>query len=248
MFGNTRRETVSYACNPKKAYRLPGHPVTTRVREDHLLSGLTRFLADNVFGPYRHGLLDASHTAVAREAKEEHAGKIKVLQKAITDTSTKSSRLIRTLEITDDLDPGFIRDINQRRAELHALRDDLEGQLAAAHQQGEDIHDPTLIDHLPVAEVDLEDMPDEVSRRLFEALRLEIRYDPAARTARCSVTLIGETIDAVSRITQETTARRSSRNAIRHGDKLSDGSDGLCGAPRRIRTFAPGSGGRCSIP
>jgi hypothetical protein len=96
MFGNTRRETVSYACNPKKAYRLPGHPVTTRVREDHLLSGLTRFLVDNIFGPYRHGLLDASHTAVAREAKEERAGKVKVLQKAITDTSTKSSRLIRT--------------------------------------------------------------------------------------------------------------------------------------------------------
>jgi site-specific DNA recombinase len=91
-----------------------------------------------VFGPYRHGLLDASHTAVAREAKEEHAGKIKALQKAIADAGTKSSRLIRTLEITDDLDPDFIRDINQRRAELHALRDDLEGQLAAAQQQGQD--------------------------------------------------------------------------------------------------------------
>ena len=248
MFGNTRRETVSYICNPKKAYRPPGHPVTTRVREDHLLSGLTRFLADNVFGPYRHGLLDASQTAAAREAREEHAGKVKALQKAITDTSTKNSRLIRTLEVTDDLDPDFIRDINQRRAELRALREDLEGQLAAAQQQGEDIHDPTLLDHLPVTEIDLEDMPDEASRRLFEALRLEIRYDPAARTVRCSVTLIGETIDAVSRITQEATTCRSDRPTIRYGTKMPDGSDGLCSAPRRIRTFATGSGGQCSIP
>ena len=131
---------------------------------------------------------------------------------------------------------------------LHALHDDLEGQLAAAQQQGEDIRDPTLLDHLPVAEVDLEGMPDEVSRRLFEALRLEIRYDPAARTVRCSVTLIGETIDAVSRITQEAMTYRSDRPTIRYGTKMSDGSDGLCSAPRRIRTFAPGSGGQCSIP
>jgi site-specific DNA recombinase len=244
MFGNTRRETISYICNPKKAYLPPGHPVTLRVREDHLLSGLARFLADDVFGPYRHSLLDASHTAVAREAKEEYAGKIKALQKAITDASTKSSRLIRTLEITDDLDPDFIRDINQRRAELHALRDELEGQLAAAQQQGQDIHDPALLDQLPVTDVDLEDMPDEVSRRLFEALRLEIRYDPAARVARCSITLIGETIDAVSRITEETAVRGPNRDAIRNTHKTTDMSDGLCGAPSKIRTCAPGSGGR----
>jgi site-specific DNA recombinase len=248
MFGNTRRETASYACAPKKAWRPPGHPVILRVREDHLLSGLTQFLASDVFGPYRHGLLDASHAALAQAAHEEHADKIKALQKAITDTSTKGSRLIRTLEIADDLDPDFIRDINQRRAELRALHDDLEGQLAAAQQQGQGIHNPALLDHLPVTEVDLEGMPDDVSRRFFEALRLEIRYDPAARTARCSITLAGDTIDAVTRIAQEATARGSSRCATRPAGMVPGMGDGLCSAPSRIRTYAPGSGGRCSIP
>jgi hypothetical protein len=152
------------------------------------------------------------------------------------------------LEIADDLDPDFIRDINQRRAELRALHDDLEGQLAAAQQQGQGICNPALLDHLPVAEVDLEGMPDDVSRRFFEALRLEIRYDPAARTARCSITLAGDTIDAVSRIAQEATARGPSRCATRPAGMVPGRGDGLCSAPSRIRTYAPGSGGRCSIP
>jgi hypothetical protein len=206
--------------------------------------GLTRFLASDVFGPYRHGLLDASRAALAQAAHDEHAEKIKALQKAISDANTKGSRLIRTLEVADDLDPDFIRDINRRRAELRVLRDDLEGQLAAAQQQGQSIHNPALLDHLPVTDIDLEGMPDDVSRRLFEALRLEIRCDPAARTARCSITLTGETIDAVSRITEEATARGSSRCDMRPAGRASDTRDGLCGAPRRIRTFAPGSGGQ----
>jgi hypothetical protein len=41
------------------------------------------------------------------------------------------------------------------------------------------------------------------SRRLFEALRLEIHYDYSARSATCRVTLLGDTIEAVSRTTQE---------------------------------------------
>ena len=46
-------------------------------------------------------------------------------------------------------------------------------------------------------------MPDELSRKLFEALRLEIRYDPDARRATCRVTLVGDTIDTVARTATE---------------------------------------------
>ena len=66
---------------PQEGIPAPGHPVILRVREDHLLSGLTRFLASDVFGPYRHKLLDASHAALAQAAHEEHVGKIKALER-----------------------------------------------------------------------------------------------------------------------------------------------------------------------
>jgi site-specific DNA recombinase len=36
---------------------------------------------------------------------------------------------------------------------------------------------PGLPDYLPVMPIDLALLPDDISRRLFEALRLEIRYD-----------------------------------------------------------------------
>jgi site-specific DNA recombinase len=61
---------------------------------------------------------------------------------------------------------------------------------------------PALLDQLPVTSVDLADMPDEISRQLFEALRLEIRYDFTTHVATCEITLSGDTIDAVARTSQ----------------------------------------------
>nr|AGS49998.1 hypothetical protein [uncultured bacterium esnapd26] len=49
-------------------------------------------------------------------------------------------------------------------------------------------------------------MPDELSRRLFEALRLEIHYDGVTNEALCRITLTGDTIEAVARATHETAA------------------------------------------
>ncbi len=50
---------------------------------------------------------------------------------------------------------------------------------------------------------DLALLPDDISRRLFEALRLEIRYDGGTNEAVCTITLGGETINAVSRTAHE---------------------------------------------
>ena len=243
MFGNSKRQVTWYACAPKKAWRPDGHPVILRVREDHLLDGLTAYLSEKVFGSYRHMLLDADQRALTQAARQEQASNVKSLRRAITDTDAKSKRLIRNLELADDLDQDFIRDIKERRAELRAHRTDLEQQLAAAEEQAHQAHNPTLLDHLPITAVDLDGMPDEISRRLFEALRLEIRYDPVSRIARCSVTLSGDTIDAVSRTTREAAAA-----APQPARKPDHRGDGLCSAPSRIRTYAHGSGGRCSLP
>jgi hypothetical protein len=45
-------------------------------------------------------------------------------------------------------------------------------------------------------------MPDEVSRQLFEALRLEMTYDHEHHQVRTRVTLTGDIIDTVSRTTE----------------------------------------------
>jgi hypothetical protein len=51
----------------------------------------------------------------------------------------------------------------------------------------------------PTGEVDLGDVPEDIARRLFEALRLELHYDRNANRLTCRVTPSGPTIEAVRR-------------------------------------------------
>ena len=114
-----------------------------------------------------------------------------------------AQRLVRNLELADAIDQDLIRDINERRAELRARRSELGAQLAAAENDAREERSPALLDQLPVTPVDLAGMPDEVSRPLFEALRLEIRYDFTTRIATCQITLTGQTVDAVARTSRQ---------------------------------------------
>lgn len=59
-----------------------------------------------------------------------------------------------------------------------------------------------MLARLPVTPVDLTDMPDEVSRQLFEALRLEMTYDHEHHQVAARITLTGDTIATVSRTTE----------------------------------------------
>jgi len=111
-----------------------------------------------------------------------------------------AQRLVRNLELADAIDQDLIRDINERRAELRARRSELGAQLAAAENDAREEPSPAL---LAVTPVDLAGVPDEVSRPLFEALRLEIRYDFTTRIATCQITLTGQTIDAVVRTSRQ---------------------------------------------
>jgi hypothetical protein len=79
----------------------------------------------------------------------------------------------------------------------------MERQLVEVEDEVHRAPNPTLLDHLPITPIDLADLPDELSRRLFEALRLEIRYDYNTCTATCRVTLLGDTINAVARTSEE---------------------------------------------
>jgi hypothetical protein len=132
-------------------------------------------------------------------AERERTGRITALRRAIADNHTKSTRLVHSLELAEDVDQEFIRDLNERRAELRAERARLEDELAEAEDQVGQASNPALLDRLPNGLVDLTTMPDQLSRGLFEALRLEIHYDPGVRRATCRITLIGDTIDAVAR-------------------------------------------------
>jgi site-specific DNA recombinase len=123
-------------CSPKKAWLPEGHPPSTYwVREDNLLDGLTKFLAQHVFGPYRRQLLDANLKTIDENAQHERRQRIAALRRSITDTEVKSRRLVRSLEVAGEVDQGLIRDINERRAELRAERAGLHADSPASDQR-----------------------------------------------------------------------------------------------------------------
>ncbi|MGH3568812.1 MAG: recombinase family protein [Pseudonocardia sp.] len=206
MFGKTRRCHAYYVCAPRKDYVPDGHPTggAVFVREDHLVDGLNNFLSQHVFGAYRRSLLDSIAAAIDVDARRDHEERIAALRRAITETDQRIKRTIRSLELVDDPDPDLLRDISERRAELRAHRHDLETQLAAAHARVHAAPNPDLIDALPLTRVEIDQLPEQLARDLFEALRLEIRYDKTTNQARCRITLSGTTIAAARKAADRT--------------------------------------------
>jgi hypothetical protein len=86
---------------------------------------------------------------------------------------------------------------------------------------------PALLDQLPVSPVDLPELPDDISRRLFEALRLEISSDHDHEQVTFRITLTGDTIDVVRRITEAVVLpfRRTRTGSISTGRYASDSGE-----------------------
>jgi hypothetical protein len=97
-----------------------------------------------------------------------------------------------------------------------------------------------MLCRLPVTPVDLALMPDELSRRLFEALRLEIHYDGVTNEALCRITLTGDTIEAVARATHETAVIPLARDAADRDKHYKKEKTGMK-ANRDLATF-------CEVP
>ena len=229
MQGKARRGNIYYACIPKPGYRPPGHtgPASYWLREDILLDGLSGFLSEQVFGSARQRLLGDSLQAMDTARQREQQSQRAALYRAIADNKTRSRNLVRSLEASDDPDQDLIRDINERRAELRAERARLEHELAELDEELAHAPNPALLDQLPVSPVDLSELPDDISRRLFEALRLEISFDHDHEQVTFRITLTGDTIDVVRRITEAVVLpfRRTGTGSTSAGRYASDSGE-----------------------
>ena len=188
------------------------------VREDDLIDGLSAFLAERVFGRRRADLLGRELDAVAADRSRERRRRMAALRRAVADAEAGRRRLALNLGLVDDPDPDpdLVRDVNQGRADLQVERDRLQLQLAALEGEADQEPDPALLDQLPVGALDLQQLPDALSRRLFDALRLEICYDRAAHRATCRITLTGRTVQATAMATgQIVTLPQPATTAVR---------------------------------
>ncbi|WP_280278423.1 recombinase family protein [Nocardia wallacei] len=207
MFGKTRHGIPYYVCGPKKGYVPAGHPGSGSyfVREDVLVTQLNDFLNGHVFGRYRRTLLEQHGNQPAHNAHQQREQEVAALKRAITDIDNKIKKNVRSIELVDDLDQDFIRDINERRAELRAEKQRLEQSLADAQARILAAPNTDLIDALPIGPIEVERLPEDLARRLFEALRLEIHYNVDTNETLYKITITSHTLP---------TAHAAARDAI----------------------------------
>ena len=200
MFGKARHNISYYVCGPKKGYIRDGHPGAGSyfVREQVILDQLNEFLAHHVFGHLRRELLQHNGTHPAHDARRERDQQLAALQRAIGDVEKKMKNNIRSLELVEDVDQDFIRDLNQRRTELRAEKHNLQQTLADTEARILATPNIELIDALPIGPVDVGQLPEDMARRLFEALQLEIHYNIDTNHTTFKITINSQTLPATS--------------------------------------------------
>jgi hypothetical protein len=205
MHGKTRRQTAYYACQPsgnlgRGAERKYGdHPVSLWVREESLLEGVLGFFSERVFGPNRRDLLEADLRRSESSEDKEAFRRLKSLEKAIGQFESRQARLIRSLELDDDPQGAMFRQIRDRMQQLENERREKLEELEALRREQPDAvpGSPGLLDELPVTEEQLVPAPEIVLRDLFEAFRLEVRYNKVSSWATCRVAINEEGIEGL---------------------------------------------------
>lgn len=213
MNGKTRRASPYCVCAPKKNYIPKGHPTAGSffVREDQLVDHLNEFLNQYVFGDYRRTLLAGRNLGIA--AARDHEEKIAAVRRDIADIDHKGKRLVGSLELVDEPDQEMLRDINDRRRELREQQSQLRERLKGLEDEQQLVPNSELIESLPTGSVRVEQMPEQLARTLFEALRLEIRYNKLQHRAT-SASFSGLTLAAAQRTAK--TAITQNANGTTH--------------------------------
>src|SRR5262249_52251185 len=191
----------------------------------------------------------------------ESTDRAAALTKQINDLRRRQTKLLDQLE--DDEDDGL--DPETRREFRKHIRDrfaDLAAQIRTAEHEREtlttaDRHtpaaDPGLLDQLPQLQLHLAHAPHDLQRALYDAFDLTITYNRERHQATLKVTITTDAVDSIRPPLHAVADRRTSSRAAAPGaENVADDPQGpvslVLGAPGRIRTCAPASGGRCSIP
>lgn len=216
MFGKTRHQISYYACQPDtNEHRdqpwFPDHPKSLWIREEILITAISRFFATRIFGPNRRSHLTAALEAArsADGAGDRIANERATLEHAISAIGRLQARLIRTLadgsdDDTDDLDPErekqFRDAIRQEHATLGGQRKQLAEQLARIRVSKHAVRpadSEALLDALPHLDLDLALVPEEIQRRLYSAFGLEVRYSRPREELTLWVRIPGYLLDGL---------------------------------------------------
>jgi hypothetical protein len=193
--------------NPKHALQAPDHPATVSVREDVLIERARQFFATHIFGPDRATLLAGQLPATAAEDAARRAKDAGRLRKRLKRIDAIEDAHIREVQALAGLDPHApaVEAMRSRHlrafAELETERDQIKDKLTAlAKHTDEHGGDPALLDDLPILGDVLDDLPDKIKAKLFEAVDLNMLYSKTKNQVTCFATITTSTPAALAAI------------------------------------------------
>ncbi len=225
MWGNHRRHSTYYSCQPshQRSKDIPaGHPPHVYLNEQRLSDALLPFLATALFGPERTGYWRTSLEAAAEPVRAAPANeRAQEIEAEIADLERRLTRQLVNLE-ADDVTAALRRRVGQRVADLEdAIAERHERLVALARTSATEA--PTLadvaplLDRLPILPTSLHAAPQGELRALFDALQLDVVYQPAESAIDVAVTLydrVGDTGDLAAEVRAEDwSAHLASQNA-----------------------------------
>jgi hypothetical protein len=204
-----RAQSTYYRCphdpaNPRHAAASPGHPATVQAPEKILDRIVGDFFGTYVFGPGRAALVAAQLPVTQADADADRDATRAALALRLRQNETAKKAQITAHEHLPEDDPGTAAEMRtrifDRFAELRAERKQLQAQLDALNTTAAQPADISLLDQLPLASNPLPRLTPQLKALLFQALNLEILWNPADRQATVWVEITETTLRAIPAI------------------------------------------------
>ncbi len=150
------------------------------------------------FRPDRQALLDQGQ-AVPSDRNDPTVARRAALETKIKELERQQTNVINELQTyrstgDDDIDQQWRAQLRATFADLATQRRVAQSQLTAVtHPPTPATEDPTLLDQLPVVELDLAALPEDLQRQLFDAFQLQIWYHHPSRRVGLRVTINADT-------------------------------------------------------
>ena len=183
--GEMRRGRRYYRCPTTGSARSErgGHPVSIYLREDVVVVPLDAWLAEALSA-------EAAETSAQELALDRHSAELAAREKAAKRTFADADRKIARLE--QALEDGLPMATFVRLARKHEIaRDAAKAELARIKNHQPEGLTPeefkTALDHARRLASALAGATDAQRRQLYEALGLEIKYDPGKRVVHASI-------------------------------------------------------------
>jgi site-specific DNA recombinase len=189
MYGTPRKERIYYSCHPKRESRPKGHPAATYLREDLAERVIEKFLNSFLLGAQRTGrlraLADRLQATDAAELERERT----TLVAALAESEQRKSKLVQVFELAEEFDHDLIQSVVERQRQLARERHELRVKIDTIEETLRSKPDVRIVEAFPCNKIDTDRLPSDKLRRLLQAFRVEVVYQPESRQMTCHATV-----------------------------------------------------------